>query len=70
LLAADQPVLVDPVERPADQFVHAFRPHPRRHPHFPAMGPRCDALFERFDGSAPECDFGQMKCRHVLAMQD
>ena len=37
LLAPYQPVLDDPVERSADQFVHAFRPHPRRHPHFSAV---------------------------------
>src|SRR3982751_6271058 len=63
-LAADQPVLDDPVDRTADQLVRALWPHARDHPDLAAGCPRRDALLKGIDGPAAKRDLGQMKLRH------
>ena len=64
-LPGDDAVLDDPVERAADQFSHALRPHSGRHPNDPAAHPACNAVLQRLDACATDRDLGEMKGHHV-----
>ena len=62
LLAGDQPVLDDPVERAADEFVRPLRPHAGGDPHLAVAAPGRDAVFERLDGPQPNATLVIWSC--------
>ena len=60
LLAGDHPMLDDPVEVAADQFVHSLGPHPRRHAHEPVdRHPAGNAVLQRLKAGTTHGDLGQ-----------
>ena len=63
-LAANDPMLDDPVEIAADEFLGAFRPHTRHDAELPILRARRDAGVERVEVAATERDLGQMKLGH------
>jgi hypothetical protein len=69
-VAAYQPVLDDPVEIAADEFVGPARPHPRRNPDLTAGGAGSDPGRKGVYVAAAERDLRQMQSRHCLAMPD
>ena len=64
LLAGDQAMPHDPVERAADDLGCALGPHPRRDSQLAADCPRGDPLLEHFEVAAGKRDLGQMERRH------
>ena len=68
LLARDQPVLDDPVERPADELGRALRPHARDDADLPGKRSAGNPLLQHFEIAAGEGYLGQMELRHVMRM--
>jgi hypothetical protein len=65
LIAADDAVPDDPVEAAAGKLVGSPRPHPGRHPKFPARRTRSYPSGERVHVAAGESDLRQMEIRHL-----
>ena len=64
LLASDDTVLDDSVQRPADQFCRALGAHAGRHPNLAVDGTAGDPRLQRLEVAASERHFGQVKSRH------
>ena len=64
LLTRDHSMLDDPEERSADQLLHSFRPHPRRHAHHAVADASSDPVLKSLAAGTTNRDFGEMKFRH------
>jgi hypothetical protein len=66
LIAPDDAMLDDPVKAAAGKLAGSPRPHPGRHPKFPARRTRSYPSGERVHVAARESDLRQMEIRHAF----